>query len=301
MLILLLLFAAQLLGQPVVIDAGGPGDVGFSSGTLTYTVPMMPASIVPPGTNDATMRYGPAFTYQIPVPYPGLYEVKLFFMEPTYLTPGQRIMAVTANSTPIIQGLDLVAYAGYLVPTAISAMVDVAGSSITLAFSASNGRNALVSSIAVSLLTSPSRTQLIWSETIVPQSADGTYLLPPTPPLAGFTVVTMGPTVFRNGVHKTAPTDYTVDPANPLHIIPTTLWLPGDTVLVDYWTTVNGGPTVSPSLLLCVLGRIQPISPFVRGLNIGVDYKCSDYTLSGLASYGANAYSCEAFLAPAPC
>lgn len=149
-----LLFYVLLVGsafaQPVSIDAGGPGDSGFSGGS-TYTVPanLMPVTILPPGTNDATMRFGPAFSYHVSVPKPGLYTVTLYFLEPTYQAPGQRVMAVSANDTPIIQGLDLAAESGYLVPTAKSGLVVIAGLDLYLNFSALGGHSAVVSMIVV--------------------------------------------------------------------------------------------------------------------------------------------------------
>ena len=156
-----LLFALPLLGQPIVIDAGGPGDAGFSSGTATYTVPanLMPVTILPPGTNDATMRYAPAFSYHVTVANPGLYTVSLYFVEPTYQSPGQRIMSVTANDTPILQGVDLAAEAGYLVPTAKTAIVAIAGLDLYLQFSALGGRNALVSEMIVTPIAALSQVQ----------------------------------------------------------------------------------------------------------------------------------------------
>ena len=134
----LFLFAVCALAQPILIDPGGPTDPGAAGQSATYTVPaaLMPVGILPPGTNDATMRYGDQFTYHVPVPNAGLYRVTLYFQEPIVQQAGGRVFSVTANDAPILSDLDLVATAGYLVPTARSAFVSVAGTDLALAFTA---------------------------------------------------------------------------------------------------------------------------------------------------------------------
>ncbi len=124
----LFLFAVCALAQPILIDPGGPTDPGAAGQSATYTVPaaLMPVGILPPGTNDATMRYGDQFTYHVPVPNASLYRVTLYFQEPIVQQAGGRVFSVTANDAPILSDLDLVATAGYLVPTARSAFVSVA-------------------------------------------------------------------------------------------------------------------------------------------------------------------------------
>ena len=85
-LLLILVLAAVAFGQSVTIDAGGPNDAGYSSPagfpTTAYTIPVtIPIPVVPPGTNDLTMRYGQQFTYHVTVAQPGQYTGII------YLTP----------------------------------------------------------------------------------------------------------------------------------------------------------------------------------------------------------------------
>lgn len=181
-----------LVAQTIVVDAGGPTDTGFSGPTSTYTVPpaLMPVTVLPPGTNDATMRFGNPMFYHITVPAPGLYTVSLYFQEPTYQIAQQRIMAVTANDTPIIQGLDLFAEAGYLVPTQKQGIVSVAGTDLNLTFTAQNftvngTRNAVVSMIVVQ----PTLTFLCDMRQLPPKNVFVSWLDPVQGPvfLAGLT------------------------------------------------------------------------------------------------------------------
>ncbi len=96
-------------------------------------------------------------------------------------------------------------------------------------------------------LSPPGMRQAIWYEYPAPQAADGSYQFPGLP-LANGTVLTIGPTVFRNGKRQTLGTDYSIDPANAARFIPVTSWAASDTVLVEYWSIVNNGPTLaSPS------------------------------------------------------
>ena len=152
-LLLILVLAAVAFGQSVTIDAGGPNDAGYSSPagfpTTAYTIPVtIPIPVVPPGTNDLTMRYGQQFTYHVTVAQPGQYTVCLYFVEPTVLTAGARVFSVSANDQPIVQNLDLFAENGYLVPTERSALVYVPGTDLYLRFAASV-RNAVISLIVV--------------------------------------------------------------------------------------------------------------------------------------------------------
>ena len=152
-LLLILVLAAVAFGQSVTIDAGGPNDAGYSSPagfpTTAYTIPVtIPIPVVPPGTNDLTMRYGQQFTYHVTVAQPGQYTVCLYFIEPTVLSAGARVFSVSANDQPIIQNLDLFAENGYLVPTERSALVSIPGKDLYLRFAASV-RNAVISLIVV--------------------------------------------------------------------------------------------------------------------------------------------------------
>ena len=107
----------------------------------------------------------------------------------------------------------------------------------------------------------PGIRELIWSETIASQLPDGSYLLPipVTPPGTTQSIVTMGPTIFRNNLKQTSGTDYTVILSSPARFVPSTPWTPNDIVLVEYWSVVNNGPTqASPSLPLIFAGTPAP-------------------------------------------
>src|SRR5579862_38026 len=137
--ILLLALTLPLFAQtPIVINAGGSNDSGFSGVTTAYTIP----------STSATMRYGQSFAYDIPIPTSCWYTVLLQFVEPTVTAAGQRIFSVTANDQPIIQNLDLVASAGLLTPLSRASLVYVAGKTLHLAFVAST-RNAVISTITI--------------------------------------------------------------------------------------------------------------------------------------------------------
>jgi hypothetical protein len=97
----LLLLALPLYGQ-ITIDAGSPTDQYFIGGT--------PWVIAPPGTTDATLRYGVAFRYKLPAKGPQVLTLR--FREPTVTGIGQRRFSVYANHQPIISGLDLWVEAG---------------------------------------------------------------------------------------------------------------------------------------------------------------------------------------------
>lgn len=89
----------------------------------------------------------------------------------------------------------------------------------------------------------PGVAAVIRAEALVPQSPDGSYLLPIpiTPPGTNqsVTVTIWAITVYRNTARQTGGTDYNMDPANGFHFIPSTAWAPSDTVLVDYWSGVK--------------------------------------------------------------
>jgi hypothetical protein len=151
---LILLLVAPLAGQTIIIDAGGAGDTGYSSPagypTVAYAIPSpIPLPILPPGTNDLTMRYGQSFAYDIQLPQPGPYTIVLEFIEPTIQAAGQRVFSVWANDQPIVDHLDLYASAGYLVPTTRAATIFAPSTRLHLSFVASV-RNAVVSAIQVS-------------------------------------------------------------------------------------------------------------------------------------------------------
>lgn len=92
----LLLLTLPLWGQ--TIDAGSSTDQYFIGGTAWL--------ISPPGTGDATLRFG-SFRYKIHAEGPQVLTLR--FREPTVTGPGQRVFSVHANHQPIISRLDLVA------------------------------------------------------------------------------------------------------------------------------------------------------------------------------------------------
>lgn len=147
--LIILTLTLKLVAQPQVIDCGSPTDTGFLTPpgftSTAYTIP----SPVPASISDPTMRYGQQFTYHIALTgKPGLYALVLSFVEPTVQGPGLRVFSVTANDQPIIQNLDLVATAGYLVPTTRSFPIYIFSGDLTIVFTASV-RNAVVSSISL--------------------------------------------------------------------------------------------------------------------------------------------------------
>jgi len=113
----------------------------------------------------------------------------------------------------------------------------------------------------------PGTRELIWSETIVTQLQDGSYLFPiPVNPPGTSNVVTMGPTVFRNNVRQTSGTDYTVilSGGGPSRFVPMTPWTPNDIVLVEYWSVINGGPTLASPGVSAAGSQVR--KPWIRRL-----------------------------------
>lgn len=112
------LFASALAAaQSLTLDAGAPGDQYYSAGSVAYTIP----AGAPPGL--ATLRYGPSFTYAIPLAN-GSYTVALTFVEPNKTAAGQRVFTVTENgqtSPP----LDVFMMAGLLKPFTLTMSVPV--------------------------------------------------------------------------------------------------------------------------------------------------------------------------------
>jgi len=75
--------------QVISIDCGSPTDTAFVGGTA-YT----DATIGSPPLN--ALRYGVRFSYRVPAP-PGVYLVKLSFVEPNATAAGRRLFTVTIN------------------------------------------------------------------------------------------------------------------------------------------------------------------------------------------------------------
>ncbi len=108
----------------------------------------------PPGTGAlATLRYGPVFSYDVPLKN-GFYLVTFHFSEPNKTGPRQRVFTVTANgiqSDPI----DLFALAGFAkVPYQFGLFVLVGNGHLRMTFTASLG-NAVVSAMDIDAVANP--------------------------------------------------------------------------------------------------------------------------------------------------
>jgi len=89
-LALLVLSLCSLRAQIISIDCGSPTtDTAFVGG-FAYT----DASLGGPPLNS--LRYGLRFSYRVPAP-PGIYLVKLSFVEPNATAAGRRLFTVTIN------------------------------------------------------------------------------------------------------------------------------------------------------------------------------------------------------------
>lgn len=145
------MIAVLLLGWPVLsglasaqqFDLGQPSDP--CTGGLTYTIPFGP-----PGTTDATLRYG-TFTCTLPSPA-GPFIATIAFVEPTVTAPGQRIFRVLADDILILDQFDLLAACGYRQPCSRSFVVaPSSGSTLRLRF-VTQVRSAVVSSVSIAPL-----------------------------------------------------------------------------------------------------------------------------------------------------
>ncbi len=127
--------------------AAGWGAIGLSGNTVIYGLDS--EEIPETGRVWDMWREGSNFSYKIPVAN-GSYRVTLGFLEPTRNTPvGARVFSVSANGSPVITDLDIVAEAG----AAQTAMVrpfdaTVSNGILTLNFVGTTGK-AIVSNIAV--------------------------------------------------------------------------------------------------------------------------------------------------------
>lgn len=241
-----------LLGQTVSIDAGGPGDTGYSANTSIYTIPVSQQSSIT-GTTDFTLRYGQSITYTITVPIAGIYVIMLSFMEPGYSTVGQRVFSVTGNDQPLLQNIDVFAEAGLLVPLVKSSLLYIQSKLILTLNNPTPGHNAIISSILVSNLNVGGGTQnccipssLKWQVDVFP-----TVPAPTIPPAGGaiptnptfpLTYLPTGPIlIFRNGLLQISPLDYTLTGVTLSFIIPMQI---GDNVVAAYQYTLPSSPVV---------------------------------------------------------
>lgn len=140
------LFLCSLLSAQV-IDAGSATDSGFTGGAVW----LIPQALLPPGTTDATLRFGADFTYRIPCSK-RVYVVTFQFIEPTVQAIGQRVFSVSVNNQTVLDRLDLVAEAGYLRPVARSVLAMCSEGQLRIRFLA-QVRSAVVSSIEVAPLS----------------------------------------------------------------------------------------------------------------------------------------------------
>lgn len=100
----LLFLLPGLWAQPLVIDCGSATDQDFTSPSTAFTDASLGAGSL------STLRFGPRFSYRIPAA-PGVYLVRLLFVEPNQTQPLRRLFKVSVNGqeSPV---LDLVALAG---------------------------------------------------------------------------------------------------------------------------------------------------------------------------------------------
>jgi len=109
-------FAALAHCQIISIDCGSATDTAFLGGS-----PYADASMGGPPLN--ALRYGTRFSYRIAAP-PGVYLVKLSFVEPNATAAGRRLFTVTINGQTS-DAIDIFKEVGLkkehiLMPTAIS-------------------------------------------------------------------------------------------------------------------------------------------------------------------------------------
>ncbi len=148
-LALVLVLAAHAETLIFAIDAGSPIDSNFTGGAAY----LIPQALLPPGTTDATLRFGTAFSYRVPSDNCA-YIVTFRFIEPNMKAAGQRIFSVRINNQVAIDRLDLVAEAGYLTPLSRSVVVMGSDSALRIHFEA-HVRSAVVSAIQVQPLVVP--------------------------------------------------------------------------------------------------------------------------------------------------
>ncbi len=153
---LLLLWASCVSAQTIYLNAGGPAVSGimtpayqadqyFSGGAIWNEAS---PGYDPPGTGAlATLRYGPVFSYDIPV-HSGFYLVTFHMSEPNKTGPGQRLFTITANGVQS-DPLDVFALAGGAkIPYSLSLLTMVGNGHLRITFAASLG-NAMVSAMEI--------------------------------------------------------------------------------------------------------------------------------------------------------
>lgn len=114
------------------------------AGGLTYTIPFQP-----PGTTDATLRYG-TFTCTVPAPA-APFILTIGFVEPTVTAPTRRLFRVLANDIVVLDGFDLFSACGYQLPCSRATVIAPIGPTLTLQF-ITQIRSAVVSSVSITPL-----------------------------------------------------------------------------------------------------------------------------------------------------
>jgi len=143
---------------PVRVNAGGAGtvdgagqtwsaDMDFSGGS-TWAVTNGIAGTTAPAVYQ-TCRYGPSFSYNVPVPN-GMYNVTLKFAEPVYNRAGGRQFNLAINGSPVLANFDVYAAAGAMF-TAVDKTfpVTVTNGQITLSFTDGPADSPMVSGIQI--------------------------------------------------------------------------------------------------------------------------------------------------------
>ncbi len=128
--------------QPVVINCGSPADSSFVGGTpfTDNTLGTAPFN---------SLRYGTSFSYRIPSA-PGIYRVRLSFIEPNKTAAGQRLFTVRAGGTTS-DPVDIFAVSGAHGRTTLETTAPSTFGYVEIVFTAILG-NAVVSSIEVSTI-----------------------------------------------------------------------------------------------------------------------------------------------------
>lgn len=136
------LFAQSVPGV-YQIDSGSGADQYFTGGSA-WDDPTNGTGLY------ETLRYGPAFSYQIPAS-PGLYMVVLDFVEPNKTAPGQRLFTVAINGqrTGALDIWYMAGGANHVISITYLALVPV-DQGISISFQTANGQNAIVSAIRIS-------------------------------------------------------------------------------------------------------------------------------------------------------
>ncbi len=150
---MLVLAALTAKAEILIINAGAPDD-GFIGGTA-YTIPQL---------SPNTLRYGFVFTRLVPCLSSYPYILTFKFIEPSYQTNGQRIFSVRINNQIVIDHIDLVVEAGFLMPFARS-VVAVCSSDLPFKIRFQSDlltRNAVVSSIEMTPLFGWSPESAMW-------------------------------------------------------------------------------------------------------------------------------------------